>query len=54
MMVHAKIREGEKNHGLLTLWELLKLLAPADVEVGQSFAITEPFGHCVEWFSDGS
>ena len=32
--------------GVLTLWELLKLLANANVEVGQSFAITEPFGHC--------
>ena len=39
------------NHGLLTLWELLKLRTPADVEVGQSFAITEPFGDCEgsEW-----
>ena len=41
-----KIQEWEKNHGLLTPWELLKLLAIADVEVGQSFAITEPFGDC--------
>ena len=41
-----KIREQEKNHGLLTLWELLKQHAIADVEVGQSFAITEPFGDC--------
>ena len=32
--------------GVLTLWELLKLRAKADVEVGQSFAITEPFGDC--------
>ena len=32
--------------GVLTLWELLKLIAIADVEVGQSFAITEPFGDC--------
>ena len=46
MMVRAKIRESEKNHGLLTLWELLKQHAIADVEVGQSFAITEPFGDC--------
>ena len=30
----------------LSLWELLKLIAIADVEVGQSFAITEPFGDC--------
>ena len=33
-------------NGLLTLWELLKFVAIADVEVGQSFAITEPFGYC--------
>ena len=33
------------NHGLLTLRELLQLLTKADLEVGQSFAITEPFGH---------
>ena len=46
MMFHARY-ENEKNHGLLTLWELLKLLATVDVEVGQSFAITEPFGHWV-------
>ena len=41
-----KVREWEKNHGLLTLWKLLKFVTMADVEVGQSFAITEPFGHC--------
>ena len=46
MMVRAKIRESEKNHGLLTLWELLELTAKADIEVGQSFANTEPFGDC--------
>ena len=45
--------------GVLTLWELLKILARVDVEVGQSFAITEPFGYCdkhrcgLEWFRDG-
>ena len=32
--------------GVLTLWELLKLVTIVEAEVGQSFAITEPFGDC--------
>ena len=45
-MVQGKYKaENEKMNNFLTLWESLDI-AVEEVQVGQSFAIADAFGHC--------